>query len=93
MKRRLTTGVCDKNARIYSFGGVVDYSVTNNFDIFDTNQFIWSTGSNLNIPPPMDTIAATLLPDGRIVYIGGVTFPGSIVDDTTGQNIISMSEV
>ena len=65
----------NKNSKIYLFGGSIDnhlnVAIYNNFDILDTNQLIWSMGSNLNIPPPMDEARASLLPDGRIVYIGG----------------------
>jgi hypothetical protein len=91
IRRSLSSGVCSENAKIYSFGGVNGGIVRNDFDIFDTNQFIWSAGNNLNTPPPMDTIAATLLPDGRIVYLGGATYPGG--DNKAEQKFISMTEV
>jgi hypothetical protein len=87
MRRRWSTGVCDKNARIYSFGGAINQYTTNSFNIFDTNQLIWSAGSNINIPPRMDTVAAILLPDGRIIHIGGVIWPGST------PYFVSMSKV
>ncbi|RIA87860.1 hypothetical protein C1645_877771 [Glomus cerebriforme] len=80
IRRRLSADICDKNAKMYIFGGTISnhwppFIYSNDFDILDTmiNPFIWKRGSDLNIPPPMDIATATLLPDGRIIYLGGFT--------------------
>ena len=39
--------------------------------ILNANDLTWSAGSTLNAPLRRRDYTATLLPDGRIVYIGG----------------------
>ncbi|RIB03234.1 hypothetical protein C2G38_803625 [Gigaspora rosea] len=84
-RRRSTATVIDKNGVIYIFGGRV--GVDTGSDVFivlddlftlDTSLFEWSNLSLPNHPPKRNLCTATLLPYGKIIYIGGVTqnFPG-----------------
>jgi N-acetylneuraminic acid mutarotase len=64
---------------IYMFGGAVDNLVgsdtvqfLNDLIIFNTNDLTWSEGSTLNTPIPRWDYTATILSDGRIIYIGGI---------------------
>jgi hypothetical protein len=78
-RRRFSSSVCDDNARMYIFGGSTSPEMgmplvfRNDFDILDTTKLVWSEGNKLNLPVPVDAHTATLLPNGRIVYIGGST--------------------
>ncbi|KAF0490227.1 galactose oxidase [Gigaspora margarita] len=79
-RRRSTATVIDKNGVIYIFGGRV--GVDTGSDVFimfddlftlDTSLFEWSNLSLPNHPPKRNLCTATLMPDGKIIYIGGVT--------------------
>jgi hypothetical protein len=84
-RRRLAASTCnDESGKIYMFGGAIfdanNLPISrNDILIFDTNQFIWSIGSTLNAPPPITIATANILPDGIIVYLGGLASPGGVV--------------
>jgi hypothetical protein len=73
VRRRYSAGVCDKSAKMYIFGGTTNdpFAFRNDFDILNTIYLTWSVGPKSRIPPPMDIATATILSDGRIVYLGG----------------------
>ncbi|KAF0449843.1 kelch repeat protein [Gigaspora margarita] len=87
-RRRFSSIVCDKKAKIYILDGTFDqvignittYNYSNELDIFDTSQLNWSQGSNFNAPVSHDIGTATLLPDGKIVYIGGSSAYGQYLE-------------
>ncbi|CAJ0765342.1 23709_t:CDS:2 [Entrophospora sp. SA101] len=66
-----TRAACDtKGGVMYMFSSVMN--------ILDTKTLKWKVGSSINIPPGRFDYTATLLPNGNIVYIGGVS--GEVVD-------------
>ncbi|CAG8617391.1 9841_t:CDS:10, partial [Acaulospora morrowiae] len=78
IRRRSTHAVIDSQGKMYIFGGyadqLTDYSGSEYFNdiiILDTINWSWSYGSSDNAPSPRGAFTATLLPDGKIVYIGG----------------------
>ena len=78
IRRRESQAVVD-GGNIYMFGGLADsfvgsntLQVFNDMVILSTNDLTWSEGSTLNAPLRRSDYSATILPDGRIVYIGGV---------------------
>ncbi|KAF0364784.1 kelch repeat protein [Gigaspora margarita] len=88
-RRRFSSVVCDKNAKIYILDGTADQNIgntstpySNELDVFYTSQLTWSLGSNLNAPVPHDIGTATLLPNGKIVYIGGSNAFGKYLELT-----------
>ncbi|CAG8609997.1 15608_t:CDS:2 [Cetraspora pellucida] len=94
--RRSTATVIDKNGMIYIFGGRVEvdtgsdvFTIFDDFFTFDTLLLKWTNLTSLpNHPYKRSHTTTTLMPDGKIIYIGGVTqsIPGQ-----TG-NRISMNE-
>ncbi|CAG8442533.1 3021_t:CDS:2, partial [Scutellospora calospora] len=86
MPRRRSTGtVIDTKGVIYIFGGRVEVDIGSSvFTIFDdlfTFNILtleWKNLSLPNHPSKRSHCSATLMPDGKIIYIGGVTqsFPG-----------------
>jgi hypothetical protein len=78
LRRRELQPVSDQNGKIYMFGGGIDMAlgatnvqVFDTMDILDTINLKWGVGSGVNHPLPRIDYTATLLPDGKIVYIGG----------------------
>ncbi|CAG8501962.1 10721_t:CDS:2 [Cetraspora pellucida] len=94
--RRSTATVIDKNGMIYVFGGRVEvdtgsdvFTIFDDFFTFDTLLFKWTNLTSLpNHPYKRSHTTTTLMPDGKIIYIGGVTqsIPGQ------NANRISMNE-
>ncbi|RIA89141.1 hypothetical protein C1645_213461 [Glomus cerebriforme] len=69
------TGVADYNGKMYLFGGMlsnVDNVMLNDMLIFDTVNLNWGKGSVVNAPTQRRNYGATLLPNGKIIYIGGI---------------------
>ncbi|CAG8653113.1 14863_t:CDS:2, partial [Racocetra fulgida] len=66
--------VKDNFGKIYIFGGGNNLygTLSEEMNIFDTNTLTWSNGSKLYWPGARHSYAATLLPDGVIVYTGGL---------------------
>ncbi|CAG8442426.1 3648_t:CDS:10 [Acaulospora colombiana] len=79
LRRRETHAVIDTKGKMYIFGGFTDpftdYPVLEYFNdlvILDTINWTWNYGSNVNAPSPRRAYSATILPNGTIVYIGGM---------------------
>ncbi|CAG8553170.1 10430_t:CDS:2 [Funneliformis caledonium] len=64
------TGIFN-NGKIYLFGGKASDEVVNDMPIFDTISLIWGKASLINAPTSRFDYGATLLPDQRIIYLGG----------------------
>ncbi|KAG9297066.1 hypothetical protein G9A89_004932 [Geosiphon pyriformis] len=66
--------VIDKKGRIYFWGGFRNntYLEDKAMYIYNTNSTSWTKIAPLNSPSPRFSYTATLLPDGRIIFIGGV---------------------
>ncbi|CAG8497639.1 4266_t:CDS:2 [Dentiscutata erythropus] len=94
-RRRSTSTVIKPNGTIYIFGGRVELDMASNTLIlyndlyqFDTILLSWNPIIAPNKPSPRSHSAAILLPNGKIIYIGGVSqdAPGS------QTNLINMTE-
>ncbi|KAF0557814.1 galactose oxidase [Gigaspora margarita] len=79
-RRRSTATIINSKNVIYIFGGRVDLDtgssvliIYDDFFTFDTNSLEWKNLSLPNHPSKRSHCTATLMPDGRIIYIGGVT--------------------
>src|SRR6266542_1689026 len=79
IRRRENKAVADEAGNIYMFGGLADrfvgsstFQVFNDMVILNVNDLTWSDGSTIDAPVQRSDYTATLLPDGRIVYIGGI---------------------
>ncbi|CAI2176083.1 2116_t:CDS:2 [Funneliformis geosporum] len=79
-ERRMNIQAVFNSGKIYVFGGfanslvglesgIIDF---NDMVILDINDFTWSYGTILNAPKQRSSYSATLLPNGMIVYIGGL---------------------
>ncbi|KAF0428417.1 galactose oxidase [Gigaspora margarita] len=94
-RRNEMQAVVDGKGRIYSFGGTdYDNSTTpttyNDMNILDITTMTWSTQIQSQSLAYID-YAATLLPNGLIIYIGGrevSALSGSFVNMTQDGNII-----
>ncbi|CAG8528698.1 5515_t:CDS:2 [Funneliformis caledonium] len=64
------TGIFN-NGQIYLFGGKASDEVVNHMPIFDTINLKWRKASLINAPTSRFVYGATLLPDQRIIYLGG----------------------
>jgi N-acetylneuraminic acid mutarotase len=79
LRRRNFSAVSDDAGRMYIFGGTADKytgypNITdfNDMTILDTVHLTWYEGSKEGAPLPRTSYAATILPDGNIIYIGGI---------------------
>ncbi|CAG8636385.1 11098_t:CDS:2 [Ambispora gerdemannii] len=76
--RSYVSSVVDSFGRIYIWGGNAEdtyYSNTyydNTMYIFDTNSSTWTYNMPSYAPDARDDYTATLLPNGKIIYIGGI---------------------
>ncbi|PKB94949.1 hypothetical protein RhiirA5_476836 [Rhizophagus irregularis] len=59
MKKSKLTGIIGRNGKMYLWGGL------------DTKELIWELGSSFDAPTARIHYGATLLPDSRIIYMGG----------------------
>ncbi|RIB26410.1 hypothetical protein C2G38_2065014 [Gigaspora rosea] len=79
-RRRSTATIINSKNVIYIFGGRVEldtgssvFIIYDDLFTFDTNLLEWKNLSLPNHPSKRSHCTATLMPDGRIIYIGGVT--------------------
>ncbi|CAG8525698.1 33615_t:CDS:2 [Gigaspora margarita] len=95
-RRRSTSTVIKPNGTIYIFGGRVEQDMGsstlmlyNDLYEFDTIQLSWKQITASYAPSPRSHSTATLLPNGKIIYIGGVS------QDAVGSqtNLIIMTEI
>ncbi|CAG8543795.1 43487_t:CDS:2 [Gigaspora margarita] len=95
-RRRSTSTVIKPNGTIYIFGGRVEQDMGsptlrlyNDLYEFDTILLSWNQITAPNAPSPRSHSTATLLPNGKIIYIGGVS------QDAVGNqtNLINMTEI
>ncbi|CAG8722938.1 27554_t:CDS:2, partial [Racocetra persica] len=95
-RRRSTSTVIKPNGTIYIFGGRVEQDMGSDMLIlyndlyeFDTIFLSWNQIMVENTPSPRSHSTATLLPNEKIIYIGGVS------QDTPGSqtNLINMMEI
>ncbi|PKY31003.1 hypothetical protein RhiirB3_531367 [Rhizophagus irregularis] len=61
------TGIINHNGMMYFWDGIVS-----NVNILDTINLIWKKGSSIGAPKGGLGSAATLLPDNKIIYMGGI---------------------
>ncbi|CAG8516111.1 12285_t:CDS:2 [Funneliformis caledonium] len=95
LRRRNFAAVSDDAGKMYIFGGTADkytgYPNTTDFNdmtILDTVNLIWYEGSKEGAPIPRTSYAVAILPDGIIIYIGGIQrFPNETYE------YVDMSEV
>ncbi|KAF0559901.1 galactose oxidase [Gigaspora margarita] len=80
LRRRSTATIINSKNVIYIFGGRVELdtgssllTVYDDLFTFDTNLLEWKNLSLPNHPSKRSHCSATLMPDGRIIYIGGLT--------------------
>ncbi|RIB29766.1 hypothetical protein C2G38_2055786, partial [Gigaspora rosea] len=79
-RRRSTATIINSKNVIYIFGGRVEidtgssvFTIYDDLFTFDTNLLEWNNLSLPNHPSKRSHCSATLMPDGRIIYIGGLT--------------------
>ncbi|PKY49670.1 galactose oxidase, partial [Rhizophagus irregularis] len=71
-RRSGLTGIINNDGRMYLWSGGNDtVYVTNEMLILDTINLSWSKGSIINAPTPRNAYSATLLPNNKIIYMGG----------------------
>ncbi|CAG8675902.1 194_t:CDS:2, partial [Racocetra fulgida] len=94
-RRRSTSTVINQNGIIYIFGGraQVDtgsptFVCYNDLYEFDPVVSSWKKINADNVPSPRSHAEPVLLPDGKILYIGGV----SQTDPEKNANLIDMNE-
>ncbi|GBB83807.1 hypothetical protein RclHR1_10470012 [Rhizophagus clarus] len=81
-----TTGIIDYNGIMYFWDGI-----GSNMIILDTIKLIWKKGSSLGAPNNGHGSAATLLPDNKIIYMGGALDKSTLMNqvyiyDTVNDN-------
>ncbi|RIB21911.1 hypothetical protein C2G38_2077040 [Gigaspora rosea] len=95
-RRRSTSTVIDENGIIYIFGGRVQmdtgspiFICYNDLYTFNTILLSWSKINAANAPLPQSHAVPVLLPNGKIIYIGGVsqTQPGLVAELIDMKNI------
>ncbi|CAB4414587.1 unnamed protein product [Rhizophagus irregularis] len=62
----------DYSGKLYLWGGISNNIIVNDMLIFDTINFSWGKGSSVNAPTQRYHFGATLLPNNKIIYMGGV---------------------
>ncbi|RGB23123.1 hypothetical protein C1646_774971 [Rhizophagus diaphanus] len=65
------TGIINNDGRMYLWSGKTNTEFVNEMLILDTINLNWSKGSIINAPTPRNNYGAILLPNNKIIYIGG----------------------
>ncbi|CAG8677518.1 13809_t:CDS:2, partial [Gigaspora rosea] len=95
-RRRSTSTVINQKGIIYIFGGRSQadtgspiFICYNDLYAFDTVLLLWNQINVANVPSPRSHAVPVMLPNGKILYIGGVsqTQPGADAD------LIDMNEI
>ncbi|CAG8718008.1 8711_t:CDS:2 [Rhizophagus irregularis] len=82
------TGVMNyNNGKFYLWSGNIDVGISNNMLILDTINLNWEMGSIVNAPSSRCNYGAALLPNNKIIYIGGMN-DDTIKFDRKTLNII-----
>ena len=73
IRKQFSTGIIDDNGKMYLWGGrdVDTMDIQNDMLILDTINLSWGKGSSVGAPTPMHSYGATLLPNQKIIYMGG----------------------
>jgi len=66
--------VLDTDGKLYIWAGnnITGSPDYNDMNVYDTSSTTWTSLGNSSAPQPRDDFTATMLPDRRIIYIGGV---------------------
>ncbi|POG81864.1 hypothetical protein GLOIN_2v1834756 [Rhizophagus irregularis DAOM 181602=DAOM 197198] len=80
IRKRSLTGIINNDGRMYLWGGCTNTDFVNDMLILDTINLNWSKGSIINAPTPRTDYGAILLPNNKIIYMGGNDY------DTTSFN-------
>ncbi|CAG8495595.1 20581_t:CDS:2 [Rhizophagus irregularis] len=80
IRKRGLTGIINNDGRMYLWGGCTNTDFVNDMLILDTINLNWSKGSIINAPTPRTDYGAILLPNNKIIYMGGNDY------DTTSFN-------
>ncbi|CAG8583122.1 41946_t:CDS:2 [Gigaspora margarita] len=100
IRRRSTSTVIDQNGKIYMFGGraqidtgSLTFICFNDLYTYDTSISKWNKINAEKAPLPQSHSTATLLPNGKILYIGGVyqNSPGEVALQIDMNNIATLS--
>ncbi|RIA83034.1 hypothetical protein C1645_743361 [Glomus cerebriforme] len=70
-RKESTTGIIDQNGKLYLWGGLNGNTSLNDMYILDTINLIGGVGSLVGVPGPRCNYGAALLPDNKIIYMGG----------------------
>ncbi|RGB41045.1 hypothetical protein C1646_752566 [Rhizophagus diaphanus] len=85
-KSRLS-GIINRDGKIYLYSGRTAKDIANEMLILDTINLNLGKGSLINAPTRRSHYGATLLPDNRIIYIGGMS------ETTISDVALPLSEV
>ena len=76
--------VSDNSSKVYLYGGCNPYvncpNVITEMFIFDSLKYSWTSNSQSNPSNFQMYYSATMLPDGKIIYIGGIDYYNAITD-------------
>uniref|UniRef100_U9U248 Galactose oxidase n=1 Tax=Rhizophagus irregularis (strain DAOM 181602 / DAOM 197198 / MUCL 43194) TaxID=747089 RepID=U9U248_RHIID len=86
IRKRSLTGIINNDGRMYLWGGCTNTDFVNDMLILDTINLNWSKGSIINAPTPRTDYGAILLPNNKIIYMGGNDATTSF--DTNTLNIV-----
>ncbi|PKB93532.1 hypothetical protein RhiirA5_441032 [Rhizophagus irregularis] len=77
------TGIINNNGRMYLWSGNTNTVYANEMLILDTINLNWSKGSIINAPTSRCNYGAALLPNNKIIYIGGDNDDSSAYNNNT----------
>uniref|UniRef100_A0A1D1YE72 Kelch domain-containing protein 3 n=1 Tax=Anthurium amnicola TaxID=1678845 RepID=A0A1D1YE72_9ARAE len=91
-RKALLTGIVD-DGKMYLWGGreTVSQTCVNDMLILDTVNVKWDTGSMVNAPTPRCGYGATLLPNHKIIYMGGFNAQSIGLDEVYIYDTLSNS--